>query len=502
MEVSKTKIKKEIIEEFVKILKPDSDCSISRTELYGVYIQFNSIMSENPKQSLYSRSSFVRYMDKSGIRSSRVRKNMVKYDDGKPVQHSHSELAYFAKVEGFDYDKNKIKEFIDQSRELYSTINKKRVEKLQKLQSHNKKEKEKELYKGGIRKDNQFAHGNSDSIESFFDKEGYKRVFGRENYMQFKKLYIDYLQFCNRVGYTPLSRQAFSTYLKDMSYQINRYPGSGFLYININKESKIVDIKKIYDEKEKEKNEKPKLSTVDENFIRKFLNYNCNLGDLKPEEYCTVKELYAFFLVKNPESDISFKTFLRVLGIIPIGDLTIIDNEEVTRYIPSYKHIEIIMNKYKDSGYDITADHYQERVVKIKERTREKMKELFESKEEPKQVEVEEEVVVKEENNNDKKEVNELNNTSSSMLVVESSINTIKEQNAIVFAKYDALQKIRNSIYINRKKVHDELKTIFDLYASSASNSIMKAITEDEINKETNEVLDKFVNLTKFIKKD
>ena len=369
------------------------------------------------------------------------------------------------------------------------------------------------LYKENRKYSDMYTRASIDSVHYFMDEQNYSRAFGQENYMQFKKFYRNYLEYCIQKCIIPMHRNSVYKYFKELGYNIIQKKERGDLWISINKNNAKNDKKeefKIEDSKPiKTTENKLYVSLEDESSIRSFLRKKCNLAEIK-EEFCAMKELYAFFVVLHKDTNISYSEFNQVVSSISLGEDQLINGIEAIRYIPSYQYIEKLEKNKSRCVY--SCNNYFERVTKLKDDTLKMLCHLMDigAYKNDKNIKKEEEIVedvsvVKEEIKTADNEIEKTNDKSESSNesfdIINNGISEMENEHSVLFYKYHIIKSdLKIIVQKYRDSVHDELKHVFDMYIKLSIENIKDAESKEDVDSIVLSLIEKADNLTKFVK--
>ena len=517
-----------VFNDFTQCIKPGGDNTFTRMQLYGIYEQFNDIMSEVPSDTKYHRNTFNQKLEKLDIPCDCV----TKITTYRGFDREYKEYLYHCDIINFSYNKDLLVNSIAMYREenIMSKFKKNASKILDNLKKNgpvkiiqpavqlqqpdpnfqqgkvdlqplyptpvpvvSDTESANDLY-SKVRKYGDFhAKGDNNSVFQFMEDENYSRSFSKDEYMQFKKLYVAYLKYCNKKGYLPISRVGFKSIMEDHTYAIEKRGGT--LFINVNKitpvevgKEVVVDsakpevVEQVEEENKDMENEKAveilgsvkvfnfkfkpietpdvskeRLQEIDhfvrDSFIRKYTQYS---EDGKAT-YDT-KKLYASFKYYTKDKDITFNQLRYVLSHIPAARLTTSEDftKEFSALIPEFYFLAHIHDKDVENGIPITVDRYNTRVLKAKAEVIKIYKEL------------------KENNGFDDPEVME-----------EPVVEEIKkEEEVVVPVQQELLHEVKeepnvNKEIQNKEEVTDTVPYETDNEAFSSINSAMESIEHD-----------------------
>lgn len=372
------------------------------------------------------------------------------------------------------------------------------------------------LYKENRKYSDKCARASIDSVHDFMDEQNYSRAFGQENYMQFKKFYRNYLEYCIQKCIVPMHRNSVYEHFKELGYNIIQKKERGTLWISINnvKNDKKEEIKIEDSKSAKITEDEWYVSLEDESSIRTFLRKKCNLAEIK-EEFCAMKELYAFFVVLHKDTNISYAEFKQIVSSIPLGEYQLINGIEAIRYIPSYQYIEKLERNKNQSQCVYSCNNYFERVTKLKDDTLKMLCHLMDIgayKNEKEEEIVEDVSVVKEETNpadieiektiDDNNKSESSSSSNESFDIIDNGIVDIENENSVLFYKYHIIKSdLKIIVQKYRDSVHDELKHVFDMYIKLSIEDMKNAESKEEVDKIVGSLIEKSDNLTKFVKK-
>ena len=252
------------------------------------------------------------------------------------------------------------------------------------------------------------------------------------------------------------------------------------------------------------------------------------------------RKLYAAYLYYTENNTCSFNEFRYILSTIPAARLTsdYENNTEVSRIIPEFEYLARMQEKNKSGLINMKINNAEKRITKAleeamkiydklndedrwysepekveeKKKEEDKAKDFIdlktkihntnggeENKEESTTNAKEKEKVVEEKSN-------QIPDFGSDEIKAFDSVNAamhdIESKYASVLLKYKALEDIKQTIKEQRAKVHEELRSVFDLMVNS---SLQKVETLDPLdpafNKEIRAIKDQLQNLTSFVKR-